>query len=116
MKKKTLSLIVGMATTASLGIFSSAFAGPVPSPPYVNLGGLDLAEYCKSTFGNNSQPVVVEENAYGWRCLVPLGGGRVSYEGMNLNRACQVQYNDRRAASGYLDWDDVYSWICWRGE
>ena len=71
--------IVSIATTMTFIVSSLAFARKVPNIPTIYLGKLNLDDYCQDTFGNNSRPVIVEENAYGWKCLVPHNADQVSY-------------------------------------
>ncbi len=81
------------------------------------LGNVDLQEYCQSTYGSAiqvAQAVLIEQNAYGWRCKVTDATSTPLYYDINVTDACQSQYGSG-AQDAYQDFDDPYSWYCSRG-
>ncbi|MBW4689705.1 MAG: hypothetical protein KME40_32580 [Komarekiella atlantica HA4396-MV6] len=69
--------------------------------------GLNLNSYCKQKYGSSSKEVLIENNAYGWRCLVQ-GGNLV---GINIDEACQMHYG-YSAKSALGNYNDPSSWYC----
>jgi hypothetical protein len=80
------------------------------------LGNVNLQEYCQSTYGTAiqvAQAVLIEQNAYGWRCKVTDNNSTPLYYDINVTDACQSQYGSG-AQDAYRDFDDPYSWYCSR--
>ncbi len=72
------------------------------------LGGVELGGYCRSI--NYWGALLVEHNAYGWRCHRSTNDLR----GINMDEACKWQYpayRDRVRAT-YRDFNNPYSWYC----
>ncbi|HEX5753998.1 MAG TPA: calcium-binding protein [Archangium sp.] len=70
------------------------------------LPSINLNAYCQQTHGSSAYEVLVQFNAYGWKCR--LNG--VDYN-MSLDAACRQQHVDGDSAS-FLDFNNPYSWFC----
>ncbi len=71
-------------------------------------GGLDLNGYCRAEGYQNAK--LIEKTAYGWRCLATNG----SLIDMNLFDACRLQYNGLLPVPKFSDFNNPYSWQCYR--
>jgi hypothetical protein len=76
---------------------------PPPGSPPGSLGGLDLARYCQST----GATVVLGRDGL-WYCQ----RGRDRYERIDMQRACQWQYNNPAAMAQQVRPNDPHSWTC----
>jgi hypothetical protein len=87
-----------------LGITASAHA--------VELGGVSIQGACNAQFPGTTADVV-QNNVYGWRCKTYWSGGPVYYSGIDLSRQCRAQYGSS-ASANYTNYNDPYSWRCYR--
>jgi hypothetical protein len=79
-------------------------SGDSPSMPATGrLGGLDLARYCQST----GATVALGRDGI-WYCR----RGRDQYGRIEMDRACQWQYNKPAARAQQINPNDPHSWIC----
>lgn len=84
------------------------------------LGGINLNSYCSKTVnaGDGSVARLVENNAYGWRCVdstwtgAPFGWATYRVRGMDLNHACRLQYGN--GAYVKLVQNHAQGWVCYR--
>jgi hypothetical protein len=93
--------------------FAAVSLSTAPAHASTMLGGVSVAAACTNQLIGNAA-VVVANNVYGWRCRYNGGVISVTYSwGPDLNRQCAVQYGSG-AYSGYLNYNDPYSWRCYR--
>ena len=96
---------VGMCGPLMLALPLSA---PIASAaPGDVIGGMDFDGFCKRHHGATSNAVIVENNAFGWRCN---SGYRL--HGVWTPDLCKEQYGTSYADSRYSNWNDPYSWVC----
>lgn len=114
--KQVLSRV---CSTLGLLAFTSSpvIAGELPEGGYRVLGGVDLQSYCVGLYGEEAAASLLPDpdesaTAYDWYCTHPVSNGRRVRFGIDVNRACKVQYDNRNAYSGYQDFEDPYSWRC----
>lgn len=122
-----LSLFVALSFGTTITQPFLSFPAPVAAQTVIGLGGLDLEGYCDYMYQVEStflyqvyvDLVLVEDNAWGWRCKefvweADVERETVTYWDIDMNAACQWQYGypDAWAAEG--DFNDPYSWWCYR--
>lgn len=97
------SLIIG----AGLTLIPSA-----PAHATTTLGGVSVQGACDVQFPGTTAVVYIY-NVSGWRCKTYWSGGPVYFSGIDLSRQCRAQYG-AGAYAGYLDYNNPYSWRCYR--
>lgn len=91
-----------------------------PASAASRLGGINLNSYCQRTVspGDASIAYLVENNAWGWRCVdsmwmgAPFGWATYRVRGMDLNYACRLQYGG--GAYAVLEQNHARGWACYR--
>ncbi|TAE60191.1 MAG: hypothetical protein EAZ87_06815 [Nostocales cyanobacterium] len=83
------------------------------------LGGVDLAKYCRETHVvyRPTRAVLVGNNAYSWRCRMPLtifSDWPYWDHGIDMNAVCRRQYNRSSAYARTNNPSSPYSWQCYR--
>lgn len=76
------------------------------------LGGIDISGACADQWPGTVARLV-SNNVYGWRCRVYYSVGWRDF-GVDLNRACRTQYGRSNAYAKYGNYNDPYSWRCYR--
>jgi hypothetical protein len=56
--------------------------------------------------------VLTANNVYGWKCRAYTSAGWADLS-IDVNRECRREYGSR-AYAGYLDYNNPYSWRCFR--
>lgn len=115
MNTKTSAIVTSVAAAAlTLGGLSVT----APQAQAATLGGLNLDRYCRATTPNMGSWVWIQNppNVYKWRCSYRWYNAGIPYTytvGMDMNRACRWTYGGN-AYAGYLNYNDPYSWRCYR--
>ena len=68
--------------------------------------GVDLGWYCKYKHGQSAGSSLIENNAYGWKCIV--NGQPV---GIDMNDACRSHYGNG-STTRMGNFNDANSWYC----
>ncbi len=88
----------------------AATATPPPTtsqkPQGSNLGDVNFAKYCMS-MGDSLK--LVSDNAYGWKCLSGTTATGIAVQG-----ACSSQYGSGATGAKLMNFDDPFSWYCYR--
>lgn len=112
---KSLSQLA-FATIAVLCAPAGAFAAP-PPPHAINLGGVNLTYWCRTTFGQTYAAKLLGPTAGDWRCVIQRTGGRGGGYGgyaksISVQDACRLQYGKSGLIAYALNWGDPLSWRC----
>ena len=110
MRKKLKAMAVGLALVAGSLFGATALAAPAHAA--TNLGGVSVWNACVYQNGTPSYVVLVQNNVMGWRCQYH-GGWNAVYMGVNLTQECR-RVHGSSAYAAYLDYNNPYSWRCWR--
>lgn len=95
--------------TAVLLSFGVMLAASPSASAATRLGGVSIWSACVNQHGTPSGVVNVTRNVMGWRCAYRGVAG----PGVDLTRECRRTYGSS-AYSGYTNWNDPYSWSCYR--
>ncbi len=104
-----LTVVILTLSTLFVGSPSSvAYAGST-----LSLGGINLYGYCRYVLVSPpGEAVLVQHNAYGWRCRLPNTN---AYFSIDMNRACKWQYGSwGQVWASTWNTADPYSWWCYR--
>jgi hypothetical protein len=78
----------------------------------IHLGRLNMSEYCRQRYGQESTAQPTAKSAFGWRCYRFPNGVYESVE-IDVRVACELLYGaPARAVMGSAD--DPYGWECLR--
>jgi hypothetical protein len=96
------------AVLALVGISDGASAATLASQGYVSVGGVDLNNWCKHTFGAEFKSVLNGTTAGDWSCQRNANDRRP----ISVTGACRLQYaNDTLKAEAL---GGPGSWLCWK--
>lgn len=110
----TSLVLAGMLWATLLGAYSSSGAGDGPDSVGLALGGLDLNGACRIQTADSEAYAIVNgpirgpNAAYSWVCV---SGGDQSP--IDVDRACRDTYGSDAVARPD-DYNDAYSWVCYR--
>ena len=105
MKKLNVALA---SLVFGLGLFAAVTA---PAHAASRLGGVSVAGACFNQWPG-SEVVLLNHNVFGWKCRFWSSLGPVYY-GVDLTQQCVAQYGSR-AYAAYSDYNNPYSWSCYR--
>ena len=94
-------------------------AGASHASAATRLGGVDLAKYCRDRYQSSyssAKVVLVENNAYGWRCqqILLVGGPSWTNYSIDMVDVCRRQYGVKSVTAKYGSFSDAKSWSCYR--
>jgi hypothetical protein len=105
-KKSVRSGVAAIALALGVGGVATA-----PAHASAMLGGVNVTRAC--TIQHLTGADLVAWNVYGWRCIYHGAYITVNWGGVNLNQECASEYGSG-AYAGYLDYNNPYSWRCYR--
>jgi hypothetical protein len=92
--------------------FVPLMAFATPAHAATRLGGVSMYSACV-----NQQPgselALIANNAVSWKCRFWSSLGPV-YFGIDVNKQCKKEYNNTNAYGAYSDYNNPYSWSCYK--
>jgi hypothetical protein len=105
--KRILMAVAALALTAGASVASVA-----PAHAATTLGGVSVWNACVYQNGTPSSLTIQPYNVMGWKCVYNGGWNSIQL-GVDLNKECRREYGSAAYAS-YTNWNDPYSWRCYR--
>ena len=106
--RSVLAISVGFA--AGTAVFQAAGLEPLGADGPVVLGSVEVDDYCREVFGDESNAMLLGAGAYAWRCSTRTNDVFRLVE-VDFDDLCDRTYGDR-AVSNNWDTNDPYAWEC----
>ena len=108
-------LTSGLAFCLGLGGSFAAFSASTLSDrplvrPGVVIGQPDVSAYCRATYSEPSNSILLSYDAYGWKC-VARQDRLLSFVNVDLTDVCLAQFNTPSYAATYDD-TSPFTWQC----
>jgi hypothetical protein len=104
------ALLGSLALAFNLAATTQGDAAAPLNQREINLGGVNLNNYCQKTFGPRFRSVLIGRTAGDWTCQRSANDRRQ----ISVQAACAMQYNKPGIKARALNWKDPLSWRCFQ--
>lgn len=109
----TIKEKIGTAAIAVLLGIGSTVAVSTPAEAATILSGVSMKDACKDQWIAPTGVALISNSVMGWCCILTDSAGGQHYMGIDVKRECQ-RVHGGAAYAGYLNFNDPYSWRCYR--